>query len=544
MSNRSRGPASPRLGVYSDDPVRSVDEDLFSRAEYAERIARAVCELTTQVDSAIVALAGPTGSGKTSMLNFVRTQLEEANSFRVVTFNPWIASDLSSLVTDFFATLRATMPGARSRKLRRRLVRYAKKAAPLLGTVSVAGVRINPKEMVELFGGDSPLAALRDRLMSALEDLDVPVLVTIDDIDRLQADELILVAKLIRLVGRLPNVYYLVCFNEKNIVSTVSGALPGDNTEQRARVYLERTVQIRFDMPPLDELSAYRLFSSVLEATLSRHGIALQDADRDRLLFFYRRLLARGLRDAAQVRRFCSFVEPDLVLVGSGLDTVDFIAVSYLRFAFPGLADALSHSEGRLTRGRGTGEHGPDIDWAEWLAGAGAGVADAGAGMAGAGAAEGIGSVLSCLFPAVAPELRSICPGSPPFPVPVNAVSSPSHFRRYFDPGSSLGAPDDETIRAGLAEVLEGEPGYRWSILGFYDVEQAVPRLRQQAPPDARSAERLLRALVGLMPYLPYGVDDTPTAMPDLFAWMVELASLVEPEDPDGCLRSLAAPRQ
>ena len=68
----------------------------------------------------------------------------------------------------------------------------------------------------------------------------------------------------------------------------MSGALPGDNTEQRARVYLERTVQIKFDMPPLDELSAYRLFTSVLEATLSRHGIAMQDADRDRLLFFYR----------------------------------------------------------------------------------------------------------------------------------------------------------------------------------------------------------------------------------------------------------------
>ena len=364
MRNGSPRPASPRLGVYSDDPVRSVDEDLFSRAGYAERIARVVGELTTQADSAVIALVGPTGSGKTSMLNLVRTQLKEANSFRVVTFNPWIASDLPSLVTDFFTTLRSTMPGARSRKLRRTLGRYAKKTAPLLGTVSVAGVRVNTQEVVELFGGDSPLAALRDKLMSALGDLDVPVLVTIDDIDRLQADELILVAKLMRLVGRLPNVYYLVCFDEKNIVSIVSGALPGDNTEQRARVYLERTVQIKFDMPPLDDLSAYRLFSSVLEATLSRHGIAMQDADRDRLLFFYRELLARGLKDAAQIRRFCSYVEPDLVLIGSDLDIVDFIAVSYLRFAFPRLADALSQSGGRLTRGNGTGEHGQDIDWA------------------------------------------------------------------------------------------------------------------------------------------------------------------------------------
>ncbi len=108
MSNPSLRPASPRLGVYSDDPVHSLADDLFSRAEYAQRIAQALRELTTQVDSAIIALNGPTGSGKTSMLNFVRTLLDETDSFKVVTFNPWIASDLPSLVTDFFTTLRST----------------------------------------------------------------------------------------------------------------------------------------------------------------------------------------------------------------------------------------------------------------------------------------------------------------------------------------------------------------------------------------------------------------------------------------------------
>ena len=80
--------------------------------------------------------------------------------------------------------------------------------------------------------------------------------------------------------------------------------------------------------------------------------------------------------------------------------------------------------------------------------------------------------------------------------------------------------------------------------MAFYDVELAVPKLRQHAPSDARSAERLLRALIRLMPYMPPGLDDIPTAMPNLFAWMAELASLVEPEDPFGYLRSIAAMRE
>ena len=43
------------------------------------------------------------------------------------------------------------------------------------------------------------------------------------------------------------------------------------------------------------------------------------------------------------------------------------------------------------------------------------------------------------------------------------------------------------------------------------------------------------------MPHMPYGFDDAPTAMPDLFAWMVELANLVEPDDPVRYLRSIQA---
>ena len=529
MSSDRQVPAPARLGVYSDDPLSSVADDLFSRAGYAERIAQVARELTTQVDSAIIALVGPTGSGKSSMLNFIRGMLDDTNSFRVVTFNPWIASDLPSLVMDFFSTVRSTMPGARSRRLRRTLMRYAKKTAPLLGTVSVAGVKVNPEQMVELFSGDSPLATLRDKLTAALRDLDVPVLVTIDDVDRLHADELVLIAKLMRLVGRLPNVYYLVCFDEKSIVSIVSGALPGDNTEQRARVYLEKTVHLKFNIPPLDDLSAYRLFSSILDATLSRHGIVLDDSDRDRLLYYYRELVARGLRTPSQIRRFCTYIEPPLVLIESDLDIVDYIAVSYLRFAYPRLAEALTQSQSRLTGGSRAGEHSQDIDWSRTLVDAGVPADEV----------PSVRSVLSCLFPAAGAELRPIGPRPPLLAVSAIGVNSSSHFRRYFQPNEFQLRVDDLTLEAALREVLDDGPGYAWSMLSFYDLEQAVAKLRRQAPRDAPSAAKILGALIELVPYTPHGVEDIPTAMPALHAWMGELAESVEPKDPDGLLRSL-----
>lgn len=529
MRSGKRRAVPPRLGVYTDDPVSSVADDLFSRAEYAERIAQVARELAAQVDSATIALVGPPGSGKTSTLNFIKARVDETNSFKVVAFNPWIANDLSSLVVDFFKTLRSTMPGARSRKLRRRIGRYAKKTAPVLGMVSVGGLRVNAEAVVELFSGDSPLATLRDNLMNALGDLDVPILVTIDDIDRLQADEVILIAKLLRLAGRLPNVYYFVCFDEKNLVSKVSAVLPGDNAVQRARVYLEKVVQVKFDMPPLDELSAYRFFSKVLDAMLARHGITMHDIERERLLFFYRELLAQGLREPVQIRRFCSFIEPALVLVGSDLDIVDYVAVSYLRFAYPRLADDLSHSETRLTLGDRTSERRHDINWCQQLTEAGVPSDDLGR----------VGSALWCLFPSIGPQLRTISPRPPSFPAPANGASSPIHFRRYFHPNTPRVPVDAHLLENALREVLDDQPRYMWNMMSFYDLEQAVPMLRQHTPPDTPSADKILRALNQLAPYTSFRVGDIPAVMPNLHAWMMELATLVEPDDPTGFLRSI-----
>ena len=112
-------------------------------------------------------------------------------------------------------------------------------------------------------------------------------------------------------------------------------------------------------------------------------------------------------------------------------------------------------------------------------------LADAGAD---ADATKGIGSVLSGLFPAIGPVLRTISPRPPSFPVPPNGVSSPRHFRRYFDPSSSLGDLGDHTIQAGLKEVLEDQPGYVWSMMAFYDLEQAVPC--DSTPPRMHGALR------------------------------------------------------
>ena len=55
-----------------------------------------------------------------------------------------------------------------------------------------------------------------------LKDLDLPVLVIADDIDRLHGQELLALLKVVRLLGRFPGVHFLLAYDEQTVTETLS----------------------------------------------------------------------------------------------------------------------------------------------------------------------------------------------------------------------------------------------------------------------------------------------------------------------------------
>lgn len=57
---------------------------------------------------------------------------------------------------------------------------------------------------------DSTLKSTHDLIKEELMNIDRPVIITIDDVDRLQSKELMMVLKIIRDTADFPNVFYIV----------------------------------------------------------------------------------------------------------------------------------------------------------------------------------------------------------------------------------------------------------------------------------------------------------------------------------------------
>ena len=222
----------------------------------------------------VFGLSGPWGSGKTSLLNMVEHELralpESTEKVVVFRFNPWWFSGsdalLVSFLHDFAKVLGAKIKGAASKKLAKYLTAFGHllkpakfvpglsiPAGPLSELVSSGGEAM--REAGELASQDA--AGIRrdiDRLLLARRQ---PVLVVVDDVDRLLPDEVIQVFRIVKAVADFPFVRYVMAYDDVKVCSTVKAS-----TGIEGREFLEKIIQMPIELPPITQTQLNRMFLS------------------------------------------------------------------------------------------------------------------------------------------------------------------------------------------------------------------------------------------------------------------------------------------
>jgi predicted KAP-like P-loop ATPase len=95
------------------------------------------------------------------------------------------------------------------------------------------------------FGVDKSIEGAKKKLAKALRASDQRIIVIIDDLDRLMPSEMRSVFSLVKSLGDLPNVLYVLSFDD----SVVQKALQ-DSAEKIDPAFLEKIVQVSLKLPP------------------------------------------------------------------------------------------------------------------------------------------------------------------------------------------------------------------------------------------------------------------------------------------------------
>jgi DNA polymerase III delta prime subunit len=352
--------ASVPWPVYSDSEIRSVKEDSLGRTAFATRVAERIIKAGSG-PSTVFGLSGPWGTGKTSTLNMIADLIEtasndphsEAGPWSVSSFTPWSCADLDALTDEFYLAIAAAMPETSQGEKAKSLLARATPFAKAVGKAAVSSIvdkyigDDGLKKIIEA-GADSltddaakiaieqpPFNERFKMIAKSIEDSGHRILVIIDDVDRLHADELLSVMKAVRLLGRFNHVHYLISYDESTVLDVLTGTDIAGANRERARRYLEKMIQFPFTLPPIQVQQLELRLRAQLEIVAELHGLLLEDDVElrnktvDRILAGVPNIRSLTLRS---IYRWCNQIEVLVALVGAyDIDFADAALATYLR---------------------------------------------------------------------------------------------------------------------------------------------------------------------------------------------------------------------
>lgn len=333
---------------FNDEPIKIPEDDAFGFDPLAKAISDCIRGMEKPVGS-VVAINGPWGSGKSSLVNLVRHHLDhEDPDLTVVEFQSWLYRTEADLVAAFFRELYSVLKPALTKNREAFLqlgaiVTGAGSAAVMTGepTAVVTGKALglatsNLQKYIER-GGE--IERLQQSVRNALDKQPRRFLVVVDDLDRLSPDEALAVFRLIKSVGRLPKVAYLLAFDRIMTERAVSCRYPSEGPH-----YLEKIVQAGFELP---EISRSHI-DGILQARLKEILPVVEEAGSVFSSDLYHQAVAQEIRTARDVKRLTGMLSVTWNAVRGEVNIADFLALETLRLFRPHLYGAIRSNKDRL----------------------------------------------------------------------------------------------------------------------------------------------------------------------------------------------------
>ena len=394
---------TPETSFSADRPIQHAKEDLLGRKTFSESIAAAISNWRGE-QSLVVALYGAWGSGKSSIKNMVVETIEklpEKKKPTVLPFNAWQFSGQEGLIEAFFRETGIALGiKDKSRQGQKLAAQWRSFAAffrvvgsattgskafiaallfvtpPLtLGTVTwgkfgwtfglialvgcsalvtacsqfISRISDNISNWMSARAelSKTSLDEKRKELITSLKQRNRPLLVVIDDIDRLTASEIQLIFRLVKANLDLPKVAYLLLF-QRDIVERALESL----SPISGRDFLEKVVLTGFDVPAIERPLLDKVLTAGIDQIIEESNSG-RTFSRKRWVNIFIPGLSPYFRTLRNVYRFLSTLRFHIAVLsgndGREVNIVDLIGLEVLRLFEPEIFHGLQAAKNELT---------------------------------------------------------------------------------------------------------------------------------------------------------------------------------------------------
>lgn len=339
--------------TFSNDlPISSPADDRFGLNPFAEALAKSIIGMEAPA-GAVLAVNGEWGSGKSSAINLIKHHLTPAidkGEIVMVPFNPWWFAGSDALTLAFFQELSKAIGPSLPEKLRKSIAVMGQ-GVSAVGAVAGAMANLKAPGFGEIIAGatglvgkltamDTTVEEQHQKVSKALREQQKRFLIVIDDIDRLNPDDALTIFRLVKSVGRLPNVIYLLAFDRQIAERIVTERFPSEGAS-----YLEKILQGAFELPPpLPDVLRWQC----AEVAYGVMG-APDKAKESRFWNVFHDVVSPTIRTPRDVARLGNQLSATWPAVANNVDRADFLAITALQLAEPSTYAAIRQNPDELT---------------------------------------------------------------------------------------------------------------------------------------------------------------------------------------------------
>lgn len=338
---------------FQDDQKGYCMEEVYTKhretgwGSYVEDLLALMPRERLKKESLAIGISGKWGSGKTS---FLKTMMESMkDDYLEISFNPWKCTDKVQIVSQFFTLMRKKIHG-HDKPLKNAIQMYRD---------IVLNADIHPSltllaKILPECKEEETLESLKNKIEKAISAEGAkPFAIFIDDLDRLEGDELFEVLRLIRVTANFRNMVFVVAYDREYICNVLNQS----KNIERAEEYIQKIFHLEVSLPKFEEETLFDVFMEEFSRIypleekyeVRFRSSILQLCNSAEVSF------TDFIPNFRQARRFANIFALNLKAILSHTEDFivrDFFGIELIHFAFPDVHHTLMYKPMTLLKQR------------------------------------------------------------------------------------------------------------------------------------------------------------------------------------------------
>lgn len=317
------------MALLIERAIEDSGEDILDRRQFSKNLAAQMSEYSGN-QCLTIGLMGGWGTGKSSILNMVKNIISKEKA-DIVEFTPWYFSGREQLISDFFQVLSEKIQykttSAQAGELAKDLKKYSKILKPLalIPQFSIVANIISKgaegiSDFLKDYDENISLDTLKRDISVNLRDYPKKIIVFIDEIDRLNKNEINEIFQLVRALGDFENIIYLLAFDDKKVCEIT----------EIEPIYLEKIINIPIIIPSIPK----RKINEVLLSELN-NILKVNKKEEEYWNDIYLSMFKNYFLNLREVYRFLNIIKFNQEYMLKEVNKIDFTVISFLQHFEP-----------------------------------------------------------------------------------------------------------------------------------------------------------------------------------------------------------------